>query len=63
MGQVAGLRGLDFTFTLRDPMYKRFAEAMADRERAEGLQIPVHVPIKANGRPRLAATSNDSFNT
>jgi predicted ATPase len=27
------LRGLDFTNTVRDPMYKRFAEAMAKRER------------------------------
>jgi ABC-type multidrug transport system ATPase subunit len=32
------LRGLDFTNTVRDPMYKRFAEAMAKRERAEGFK-------------------------
>ena len=35
------LRGLDFTITLRDPLYKRFAEAMAEGERTEGLQVPV----------------------
>jgi hypothetical protein len=35
------LRGLDFTMTVRDPLYKPFVEAMAERERAEGLQAPV----------------------
>lgn len=35
------LHGLDFTTTARDPMYKRFVEALAERERAEGFQIPV----------------------
>ena len=35
------LRGLDFTTTVRDPMYKHFVEAMAAREREEGLQAPV----------------------
>jgi hypothetical protein len=35
------LGGLDFTITVRDPMYKRFVEALAERERTEGLQVPV----------------------
>jgi predicted ATPase len=35
------LRGLDFSITVRDPMYKQFAQAMAAQERAEGLQVPV----------------------
>jgi predicted ATPase len=35
------LRGLDFTTTVRDPLYKRFVEAMSERERAEGLRAPV----------------------
>lgn len=32
---------LDFTKTVRDPMYKSFVEAMARAERVEGLQEPV----------------------
>lgn len=32
---------LDFTTTVRDPMYKRFVDTLAEREREEGLQVPV----------------------
>jgi len=48
------LRGLDFTITLRDPMYKRFAEAMAERERAEGLQVPVLTKEQQKRQKELA---------
>ncbi len=48
------LRGLDFTVTLRDPLYKRFAEAMADRERIEGLQVPVFTKEQQERQKQLA---------
>jgi len=48
------LRGLDFTITVRDPMYKRFAEAMAERERAEGLQVPVLTKEQQERQKQLA---------
>lgn len=48
------LRGLDFTNTVRDPMYKRFAEAMAKRERAEGLQVPVLTKQQQERQKELA---------
>jgi predicted ATPase len=48
------LRGLDFTITVRDPMYKRFAEAMAEREKAEGLQVPVLTKEQQERQKQLA---------
>jgi ABC-type multidrug transport system ATPase subunit len=48
------LRGLDFTITVRDPMYQRFAEAMAARERAEGLQVPVLTKEQQQQQKQLA---------
>ena len=48
------LRGLDFTITMRDPLYKRFAEAMAERERAEGLQVPVLTKEQQERQKQLA---------
>ncbi|HEX3236316.1 MAG TPA: hypothetical protein VHR41_19150 [Gemmatimonadales bacterium] len=48
------LRGLDFTTTVRDPMYKQFAEAMAERERAEGLQVPVLTKEQQKRQKQLA---------
>jgi hypothetical protein len=49
-----GLRGLDFAITARDPMYKRFAKAMAEREREEGLQIPVLTKEQQEQQKELA---------
>lgn len=48
------LRGLDFTLTVRDPMYKRFVEAMAAREQEEGLQVPVLTPEQQERQKALA---------
>ncbi len=48
------LRGLDFTITFRDPMYKRFAEAMAEREMAQGLQVPVLTKEQQERQRQLA---------
>ncbi len=48
------LGGLDFTVTIRDPMYKRFAQAVAERERAEGLQVPVLTKEQQERQKQLA---------
>lgn len=48
------LRGLDFTITVRDPMYKLFAEAMTQREKAEGLQVPVLTKDQQERQKQLA---------
>jgi hypothetical protein len=48
------LRGLDFTNTVRDPMYKRFAEAMTEREGEEGLQVPVLTKEQQERQKELA---------
>jgi len=48
------LRGLDFTMTVRDPTYKLFAEAMAERERAEGIQVPVLTKEQQERQKQLA---------
>ena len=55
------LRDLDFTKTLRDPLYQRFAEAMAERERAEGLQIPVLTKEQQERQKELAKEVLDSL--
>jgi predicted ATPase len=48
------LGGLDFTTTLRDPLYKLFAEAMAERERTEGLQVPILTKEQQERQKELA---------
>lgn len=48
------LRGLDFTITTRDPMFKRFAKAMAERERLLGLQLPVLTREQQEQQKKLA---------
>jgi predicted ATPase len=48
------LRGLDFTTTVRDPLYKQFVEAMAEREREEGLQAPVLTKEQQERQKELA---------
>ena len=48
------LRGLDFTTTVRDPLYKPFVDAMSARERAEGLQTPVLTKEQQNKQKDLA---------
>jgi len=48
------LRGLDFAMTVRDPMYTQFAKAMAERERAEGLQVPVLTNRQQDRQKQLA---------
>lgn len=48
------LGGLDFTTTIRDPMYKKFAEALSERERAEGLQVPVLTKEQQQRQKELA---------
>ncbi len=48
------LRGLDFTFTVRDPMYKQFVKAMAERERDEGLQVPILTKEQQERQKQLA---------
>jgi len=48
------LRGLDFTITVRDPMYKRFVEAMTEKEKAEGLQVPVLTREQQERQKQLA---------
>jgi predicted ATPase len=48
------LRGLDFTVNVRDPMYRRFTEAMAEREREEGLQVPVLTTEQQELQKKLA---------
>jgi ABC-type multidrug transport system ATPase subunit len=48
------LRSLDFTITLRDPIYKVFAKAMAERERDEGLQVPVLTKEQQERQKQLA---------
>jgi hypothetical protein len=40
--------------TVRDPTYKQFAEAMAERERAEGLQVPVLTKEQQERQKQLA---------
>lgn len=57
------LRGLDFTITVRDPMYKRFAEAMAERERAAGLQVPVLTKEQQERQKELAREVLASLST
>ena len=48
------LCGLDFTMTVRDPMYEQFAKAMAQRARAEGLQTPVLTKEQYERQEKLA---------
>ena len=48
------LRGLDFTTTVRDPLYKQFVDAMAEREREEGLQAPVLTKKQQERQKELA---------
>jgi predicted ATPase len=48
------LRGLDFTTTVRDPLYKQFVEAIAEREREEGLQAPVLTKEQQDRQKELA---------
>ena len=48
------LRGLDFTTTVRDPLYNQFVEAMAEREREEGLQTPVLTKEQQERQKELA---------
>jgi hypothetical protein len=48
------LRGLDFTMTVRDPLYKQFVEVMAEREKAEGLQVPVLTKEQRERQKQLA---------
>jgi predicted ATPase len=48
------LKGLDFTVTVRDPMYKKFSDALAERERQEGLQVPVLTKEQQERQKELA---------
>ena len=48
------LRGLDFTMTVRDPIYEQFSKAMAQRARAEGLQTPVLTKEQYERQEKLA---------
>ena len=48
------LRGLDFSISVRDPMYKRFVEAMSAREKAEGLQVPILTKEQQERQKQLA---------
>ncbi len=45
---------LDFTMTVRDPMYRLFARAMAQRAKAEGLQTPVLTKEQRERQKELA---------
>ncbi len=48
------LGGLDFTTTVRDPMYRQFVAAMTMREREEGIQVPVLTTTQQETQRRLA---------
>ena len=48
------LNGLDFTKSMRDPMYQQFVDAMSEVEREEGLQKPVLTNEQRKKRRELA---------
>lgn len=48
------LGGLDFTTTVRDPLYRLFVGAMSERERREGLQAPTLTKEQQERQTELA---------
>jgi predicted ATPase len=48
------LRGLDFTFVSRDPLYEPFVKAMSARQREAGLEVPTLTPSQRAEQLQLA---------
>jgi hypothetical protein len=48
------LAGLDFTTTVRDPMYKKFVDAMTARQKEKGLTAPVLTKEQQEQQKELA---------